>query len=252
MPIPLICPCSAKLRIRDGLEGYEIQCPRCQAIHPVPGAAPVNGHAKASPPSPGADEVLEASGFSDFERARLLDELEKGEQLLWAGKPVARYAFYLGLVALGFSVVVALMLTVVIVGCAVQGAIGLVAGLVLGLAALAAVLLGATVPFLNRRRYERTAYALTDRRALVWDCDWLTQPRFISYGPEDLVALRLQKFGNLPDGIATLVFRMERGQQLPGVKGVRVHGFAWVRKAGEVERLIRERLLDAHVDRMLG
>src|SRR5262245_63177519 len=109
MPIPIICPCSARLRVLDRLAGHEIQCPKCEAVHPVPGAAPVNGHAEAPPPA-SREQVLQESGFSDAERERLLDEMEKGERLLWAGKPVAKYAFYLGLVATGFSVVVALLL----------------------------------------------------------------------------------------------------------------------------------------------
>src|SRR5215470_11666317 len=105
MPVPLICPCSAKLRIADRLKGMYIKCPRCGAFHAVGSA---NGHAPAPArdepeerptkelAAATTDEVLAASALSEPERDALLDVLEEGEQVVWADKPDAAAAFRFG------------------------------------------------------------------------------------------------------------------------------------------------------------
>ncbi len=250
MPIPILCPCSAKLRVRDNLAGLEIQCPKCEAIHPVPGEPPTNGKAAHASPAASAKQVLANSGLSEEERERLQEELEKGERLLWAAKPVARSAFLLGLVVTGFSCVVALMLLAVAIVTFVQKASALI-GVVLIVFALVAVAAGATFPFINRRRYERTAYALTDRRALAWDCDWLARPRFKDYGPEDLAAYSKMQFGQSADVVGHLIFAREVVRRVGAHKITRTHGFFYIKGVPQLEKILREELLDAYTDRLM-
>ena len=74
MPIPVICKCAAKLRVGDHLRGQRIQCPKCGQIHPIDQVA---------------EHVLAESGLSEADEI-VEKELEKGESLLWAGKPQIR------------------------------------------------------------------------------------------------------------------------------------------------------------------
>jgi len=250
MPIPILCPCSAKLRVLDALAGLEVQCPKCQSIHPVPGEAPTNGRTEHATPPPNGKQILKESGFSAEERERLEVELEKGERLVWAAKPVARSAFHLGLVVTGFCCVVALMLLGVAIVTFVQKASAVV-GVVLIVLALAAIAAGVTLPFVNRKRYERTAYALTDRRALVWDCDWLAKPRFKDYGPEDLASYTKMQFSQRADAVGHFLFAREVVRRIGAHKITRSHGFFYVTDVPRLEKLLRETLLDEYTDSLM-
>src|SRR5262249_47795872 len=90
MPIPIICPCTAKLRAADHFNGQRIQCPKCKAVHDVVAGASSNGRQAAFNPDIDADEVLAKSGFTKQERSRLEGELEEGEKLFWARKAIAK------------------------------------------------------------------------------------------------------------------------------------------------------------------
>jgi hypothetical protein len=248
MPIPILCPCTAKLRVRDGLAGLEVQCPKCQAVHAVPGEGPSNG--RAEPPDD-AGLVLTKSGFSASERGRLEQELEEGERLLWAAKPDTRAPYLLGLVAAAGCLVFASVLLVIAVLSRVQGLGGIGVTVVLGVLALVPLVVGAAFPFLNRLRYQRTAYALTDRRALVWDCDWMARPRFKDYGPEDLASYAKWQFSQRADAVGHLVFAREVTGEVGRGKLIRSHGFFYVAGVPQLERLLREEILDAYTDRLM-
>src|SRR3954453_7469017 len=69
MPIPVVCHCSARLKVGDDLRGKHVRCPRCGAVLPV--GAPAG-----------------TTSLGDQERERLEAELRSGERLLWADKPV--------------------------------------------------------------------------------------------------------------------------------------------------------------------
>src|SRR5581483_2396564 len=98
MPIPVLCPCTAKLRVGDHLRGKQIQCPKCGTVYAMgpgggvargkaPLASPGGGPAGAPTPSTNPAQIIAASGFSSAEEDRLQTNLESDETLLWAGKP---------------------------------------------------------------------------------------------------------------------------------------------------------------------
>lgn len=234
MAIAIQCPCSAKLRVIDTLAGLEVQCPKCQEVHPVPGAKP-----------------LAKSGLSAAERERLEDELEKGERLLWAAKPDPKGPFVMGWLGAAGCFGIALVLLVIAVLTYVQK-VGGVMSFVLGVMAVLLVGFGVALPFVNRVRYARTAYALTDRRALVWDCDWVARPRFTDYGPEDLAACKRLQFSQAADAVGHLLFAREVTGKVGRGKVIRSHGFFYVAGVGAVEKLLREALIDAYTDRLMG
>jgi hypothetical protein len=234
MPIPVICKCSAKLRIADHLRGQLIQCPKCGTVHPV---------------DRGADQVLAESGLSDAERARLEKELEKDESLLWAGKPQTTSPTIHGwCVASGLffmAIVVGVILFVMsrdrgldmptLLGTGGIGAVAIVAGLV--------------YPFLLRRRWARTAYALTTKRALAWDAGLILGTRFQEYVAADLAHVYRTRdpfFGSR--GIGALIFGAEVRQKDGQV--VRRHGFFYIARVDELEKLLRERIVNPYTDRL--
>ena len=88
MPIPVICSCTARLRVGDHLRGQQIQCPKCGSIHVISnsgtaseGKAPTSNGTLARP-APKLADLMETSAFSPAERERLEEKLEKGEELL--------------------------------------------------------------------------------------------------------------------------------------------------------------------------
>jgi hypothetical protein len=250
MPVPILCPCSAKLRVADHLKGQAIQCPKCQAIHDVPAAdKPVRKRAAAQAPE--LEEVLQASGYSPAERQRLEQELEEGESLLWAGKPDARAALLAGMGPAAGGLFLAIILGIFLIVFRINGHGPQEITLPMGAAAIVALIVGAACPVLNRYRYAQSAYALTNRRALAWARDIYLAPYFMAYGPEDLAALKRSDWSPLTRGVGQLLFAREV-REVGQLKVVRYHGFFYVRDAATLERLLHEQLIDPHADRLLA
>lgn len=250
MPIPILCPCSAKLRVSDHLKGLQIQCPKCLAIHDVAGAKPTNGVAAAPAPVQDPEEILAKSGFSAAERERLEDELKKGERLVWAGKPEARMALVVGLGPACGGFFLAVVLVVILVLVRSKGMADWQLYLLLGSFAAVGIVAGLASPFLNRFRYAHSAYALTTRRALVWDRALYVRPRFTAYGPEDVASVTCRQYSPKPDAIGHLTFAAEV-TKIGQARFVRFHGFFYLRGARAIEKLLREHLIDAYTDRIL-
>jgi hypothetical protein len=250
MPVPIFCPCTAKLRVADHLKGQSIQCPRCQAIHDVPGADRSVAKQKVVQ-APELEEVLQASGFSPEECQRLERELEAGERLLWAGKPDARAAFLGGLGPAAGGLFLAICLGIFLIVMRMHGNSPKEIALPMGALAVGAVLVGAAWPVLNKWRYAQTAYAVTDRRALAWGRELFLTPYFMAYGPEDLVKLKWSEWSPLARGVGHILFAREV-REVEELKVVRSHGFFFIRDAAAIERLLREHLIDPYTDRLLA
>jgi hypothetical protein len=256
MPIPLICSCSAKLRVADHLQGQHIKCPRCGAFHVV-GAA--NGQSAVSttgaPPSePGradTEAVLSRSPLAEGEREQLRDILDEGEQVVWAEKPDAEAAFRFGWIVTGFFGVVAFVLLLVLIGVLVSGgSAGFLLGFALFLVLLVLGLAGAGVaaPFYQRWRYGKTFYAFTNRRALAWTCDLLGRTKLKTYPPAALSGIHCMARGA---GLGNLMFGAQQIKRKDGqVAGVIFHGFFYIRNARAVETLMRMRLIDPFMDKL--
>jgi len=255
MPIPLICPCSAKLRVADHLQGQHIKCPRCGALHAV-GAA--NGEAASTtgaPPSEPApadtETVLSRSPLAAGERDQLRDLLDEGEQVVWADKPDADAAFRFGWIFAGFFGVVAFVLLLVLVGVLVSGGSDgflIVFALFLGVLVLGLAGAGVAAPFFQRWRYGKTFYAFTDRRALAWTCDLLGRTRLKTYPPAALGSIRCMA---RDEGLGSLMFGAQEIKRKDGqVAGVIFHGFFYIKNARSVEKLMRQRLVDPFMDKL--
>jgi hypothetical protein len=255
MPIPVICSCSAKLKVGDHLKGKHIKCPKCGALIPVGG--PEGAPPAAPAPAPTSEAVLQQSPLSDAERDAVEGELEKDERLVWAGKPDARGSFLRGLVVtIGLGVLALFVLGAVIalaVAGGFKGTEGTIVAVVLTLVFLAAVAAAAAAPFLNRWRMGKCFYAFTTKRALAWNCDWAGKVALNVYGPGDLANLKRSVLGGGADGVADLVFGMKaktRKTAQGTVKTFSRYGFFVVARAAEVEKLLRETLVDPFMDKL--
>jgi hypothetical protein len=267
MPIPILCPCSAKLRVNDRLRGLQIQCPRCGSVHSVggangtpaaPSAAPppvpvsVRPAAAPAPPLP-ADTAatLSQSDLTESDRALLEQHLQAGERVVWAGKPSERMALMVGLVATGFLGVTALVLLIVFVSLLATGNLNVVGGLFVGLLLVAFAAAGAAWPFWARHRARRTFYAITTQRALGWDIDLLGRATLNVYEPAEVAGVKPMIFAKGPDAPGHLFFRAGFvNERIFGMKlrYYRRWGFYNLQRAREVERILRETLIDPFLE----
>ncbi len=267
MPIPVICSCSAKLKVGDHLQGQHIKCPKCGSVIPVGtanGSAPVPAAPppapRATPPAPPAastKQVLEESGLSPEERERLEAELERDERLLWAGKPVERFVFLRAWgISVGFFfgvvVVVVIMILTANHGLA-KDFMGVLTMLFLGTVALGFAGAGAGWPFLQRWYARKTTYAVTTKRALIWGRTRFGKATFGAYDPADLAKFYRVDVSKGSDPIGHLIFgtQVTRRKTKDGI--VETHhryGFFLIRRAAEVERMIRDHLVDPLLDKL--
>ena len=256
MPIPILCPCSARLKVGDHLKGLHIKCPRCGAVHPV-GAVHGNsvGHARPEAP-PDKEQVLAAGGLADDERERLEAELESGEQLLWAGKPVERRVYLRNMAIVGsglFFGAFVLGLILVILLTQSQLDVHWFILLLMGIAAAGCVAGGFLWPAFQRRRARQTVYAATSKRALAWVPDWYGKVALVVYQPEDLAKLYRVEVTRDADAVGSLIFgvHVTRKETREGIiEKRRVYGFFFIRQAAAVERLMREALVNPLLDRI--
>jgi hypothetical protein len=186
---------------------------------------------------------------------RVRSELREGEVLLWVGQPrpgrFARSAIPLVLFGIPWTAFSVFW---------IAGASGLLFGGFQGgrpgfggffacfpLFGVPFVLVGLgmlTSPYWLRRLAKRTCYALTDRRAILWQAGWFGSIEVRSYGPE-----LLTKIGRTEhrDGSGDLVFEeiMSIGRDSDAHRITRLtqRGFLAIDKVRAVEELLRKALL---------
>ncbi len=256
MPIPVVCSCSAKLKVGDHLKGKHIKCPKCGSLIPV-GVATGTPAAAAPAPPPSTKAVLEQSSLSESERDALEGELDKGERLVWADKPDARTAFLRGFIvtaALGSVAFVLILITIImLVTVGTKDTGGVVVFLILGAIGLAAAGGAAAAPYLNRWRMRKVFYAFTTKRALVWDCSWSGKVTLSTYDPADLAKTYRQTLSRQDDGVGSVVFgvTVRTRQTARGtVQTYTRHGFMLIPRAATVEKLLRATLIDPFLDKL--
>jgi hypothetical protein len=177
--------------------------------------------------------------------ARVRAELRDGEQLLWVGQPRPGRLARQGLPVVIFGIpwtAFAIFWT--------AGAGGFLFGggnVCFGLFGVPFILVGLgmlTSPYWLARSARRTCYALTDRRAIIWEARGWGGVEVISYGPDELTKLRRVEY---PDGVGSLIFE-EFINVGPGnnrrAANVRTRGFIAIDHVRAIEELLRKALLD--------
>jgi hypothetical protein len=182
--------------------------------------------------------------------AQVRSELRPGERLLWVGQPQVRRlvrqaipTMLFGIPWTGFSVFWMSAASGMFFG---NGGFGLFS-LIFSLFGVPFVLIGLwllTYPYWRWREAERTCYALTDRRAIVWQAGMFGAVTVRSYGPEALGRIHRTEYA---DGCGDVVFEQvtsQHGDSEDPPTETR-QGFLAIPNVREVEELIRRVLLPA-------
>jgi hypothetical protein len=202
----------------------------------------------------GGDDMLAELPEEQAEAIR--NQLESKERILWAGKPVPKI-FVWRAAPFGCG-------TLVCWGAAIATFVTLsgqrdVPGVMKYLMPIGIFLLGFVfllAPLFASKRAARTFYALTNKRALVWEGGWLFGNSFEEYGPARLSGMKKQTSW-IMKGAGDLVFKEEihvttttnrdsRGRYAGTSTSVRVvqHGFLGIADVNEIEKLIRREIID--------
>lgn len=101
-----------------------------------------------------------------------------------------------------------------------------------------------TSPIWAARRAKNTCYAVTDRRAILWEAGWFGQVEVRSYqGPQ----LQTMRRVELADGSGDLIFEEQwiigRNSRGHVTKTCRQHGFIGIPHVREIEDLLRKTLV---------
>lgn len=191
--------------------------------------------------------------------ARVRSELEDGEQLLWVGQPrPGRFArmslpiVLFGIVWTAFSlfwITVASWMVFFKAAPGVNNAGWRIGGLFacFPLFGIPFVLIGLgmlSTPLLLRRRAKRTFYALTDRRAILWEAGAFGSMDVRSYRPAALKKMYRRDYN---DGSGDLVFEetlvVRRTSSRGTPMNTQSHGFMGIDNVHEIEQLVRKALL---------
>jgi hypothetical protein len=259
-PVAVSCACGVTLEGPAALAGKWVKCPRCAA------AVPLASRDAAAAPCLGDESVP-----ADL-KAKALAGLDGNEKPVWVGQPVPkliliRSGIYAALGAAGMlAALLWLLLTlapakapppVVQRGKQVAAAPAKAPGgnplFPVGLFLLSAC--GPAVSWVHWRAARRTCYALTNRRALVYK-EGLFGPTRESYSPLEVAAMKRSDSWTVR-GSGDLIFRTvqvvttsrTRGVSRSSVKTTH-YGFLAVAPVGDVEKLVRETLIDRFVDKL--
>jgi len=185
--------------------------------------------------------------------SRVRSELNRGERLLWVGQPrpgrfmrMAIPIVLFGLPWTAFSIFWMVGASGLLFGGFGKGPPGAFRVL-FPLFGLPFVLIGLAMlssPFWLRRKAKRTCYALTDRRAILWQPGWFGGVEVRSYGPEDLTKIHRTQYA---DGSGSLVFEefITFGRNSDGhtTRSTTRRGFMYIEGVRAVEELLRQALL---------
>lgn len=189
---------------------------------------------------------------------RIAQELTKGEKLYWVGMPSRRIVLLRSLWGPIVGVFVLIVALVVALSMAAQPGGGVLAMLVPG---FFGVVFGAgmfCVPFYNLWKAARTCYALTSRRAIVWQAGWFGHVEMENYNPARLANMWRRDMWFFGKGGGDLVFRStttitvshSRRGGTSVSESTTYYGFLAIENAKEVERLVREVLVDKVIDKL--
>lgn len=186
---------------------------------------------------------------------RVRSELRDGEVLLWVGQPnparFARQAIPLVLFGIpwtAFSVFWVAAASGMLFGGFANGPGGGALGIFacFPLFGLPFVLIGIgmlTSPYWFRRQAKQTFYALTDRRAILWQASTFGSVNVRSYGPEALGKMNRTEHA---DGSGDLVFEeiVTFGRNSKGgtTSSTTRHGFLAIADVRRIEELLRKAL----------
>jgi hypothetical protein len=265
--IAVACPCGVTLAAPSTLAGKSVKCPRCAATVALP--APT-ADAVFDPISCREDGAVPAD-LKD----KLLKSLDANEKPVWIGVPLPNlvllrssgYAVAGGIGILASLIWLFTLLTPAkappppktgkpAVAAPASQSTGNLWMLPASLFVVSACF--SAVPLFRWRTAKRTCYVLTNRRALVHKESLFGSTRE-SYPPLEVANMRRSNSWLSPGG-GDLIFRTvyvistARNQTGPFRQSVRTvhYGLLAIAEVAEVEKLVRETLIDRLVDKLTG
>ena len=265
--VSVACACGVTIEAPGSLSGKSVKCPQCSAAVSVVA------------PAVAAEPYQEDGQVPADLKAKILGDVDPSERVVWVGQPVAKVAFLRSI----YYLFPAVVLTVVALGWFVRALLPAKAATdttaqkanaaqqvgktaaapaksgmsLLVPVALLCVSAGFTaVPFAHWYFATRTCYVLTSRRALVYKAG-LFGPELESYPPLEVANMR-RSDSWLSSGCGDLIFRTatvittsrsQRGKMSASVRTVH-YGFLAIGNIQEVEKLVRETLIDRFVEKL--
>lgn len=176
---------------------------------------------------------------------RVARELEPGEQVLWVGQPdpwkTSRISWVLvifGLMGLGFGVN---WIYSTLGGFGDAPGPGRIVGWIFSLFGLMPLLGGLgmmSAPYWFHRKAKRTGYALTNRRAILFEAGYRgSTMTTASFGPDKLAAAQRREH---PDGSGDLIFEVVHRRDSDGDRRQEERGFMAIKEIRAVETLVRQ------------
>jgi hypothetical protein len=267
MLIPAFCGCGAQIEAPADLAGQAVKCPQCSSELPIPAA---EKRQQGISPS----DYYREDGQVPLElKERILADLGTNERLAWLAQPVGAIVFrrslgyliiggLIGLLSLSWIVVMSFAKPAVNpkVAAAQKGkapppapasSLNITIPTVVFLVGIGVAL----VPVYRWKMAQRTCYALTNRRAIVHK-GGLFGPTRENYAPSEVAAMR-RSDSWIYSGGGDLIFRTvqvlttsySRGRSWQSVRTYH-YGFLAIDKVREVEKLVRETLIDRFVDKL--
>lgn len=183
---------------------------------------------------------------------RVRSELRDGERLLWVGQPRRRWfprealtPVLVGIPVTAFAVFWTSLASWIVSGKPGKNDPGIAFRLIFPLFGVPFILIGLALlssPYWLRRKAKHTCYALTDRRAILFEAGALWSVSVRSYLPRSLTSMYREEYA---DGSGDLVFvKVHRGRA-----GTDTYGFKGINNVREVEALLQRALLPGHDSR---
>jgi hypothetical protein len=259
------CTCGATIEAPAAFAGKSVKCPRCAAAVAIPTR---DADASAVPVSCREDSPVPAEL-----KGKTLAGLDANEKPVWIGQPVPKLILLrssgyfagsaIGILAALIWLVVVLALPTPAAGRSQPGQPATTAAastspiaVLLPIGLLFVSVCVSAVPLLRWHTATRTCYALTNRRAVVYKQGLFGTTRE-SYTPLEVSNMR-RSDSWLTAGSGDLIFRtvqvVTTSQTRPGkfsssVKTIH-YGFLAIAHLGEVEKIVRETLIDRFVDKL--
>ena len=173
---------------------------------------------------------------------RVTAQLDAGEKLVWTGQPRLDLATRPKYFLVPFGIVFLVFSLIWMVGAGLL-TVGLMAPCALPFIAVGILLI--VSPVWLRRRAENVLYALTDRRAIIWEPGWFTSHTVRSYTSGGLG--RMARFERA-DGSGDLVFEEVTASNWDSQNNTTSttttrRGFMGIDNVREIEDLVRRTLL---------
>jgi hypothetical protein len=269
VPISAVCTCGAEIEATDDVAGQSVNCPQCAAEVYIPLAGTWSKVARRAKNYRANAQV--PTGLME----KALAGLGPNEELVWLGQPEDTLVFRRSLGYLVGGGMVAVISLMWLTGMFSQKDVTHSSTAVRPAArqraqtpppakhtdTLPAILLiGSTcvalVPLFRWRSAKGTCYALTNRRALVYK-EGLFGPTRESYSPVEVAQMRRCDAWVFEEG-GDLIFRTVQvlttsfNQRTGSHRSVKTthYGFLAIADVKEVERLVRETLIDRFVDKL--